>query len=428
MMTYSFGGRTLAGALRHPADEMVRPHLGIKVSLRAVGLFMAGMVTVSGHVGNGLAYFGPLTVLPTVALSFALLAFVLLVPRSGGGGRAILTVLATLVITAPGFLYAGSHEYAAGKVSGLLTVVLPLLIVVSFFTQKPSDLQPFWLGIYTLATFGVCIGMFELVSGVDIGLRGADTGASLNPIAAGRLGGTIILITVLGRVQYVPRLLQYVFALLGLGVLLGAASRGPLLALIIAVICTTWGYRALRGRLAFVAGAVSVAVVVGLGNLVLSESADRLLSSGNDSGAGGRSSLWGLAFRSLKIWPEGIGWGNYSADGLLQGAAEYPHNFLLELALEAGVVAALCAVILFAFVARRLWKNMRFIGPLPFALLVFWFVTAQFSSDMNGNRVFIVILFGLYAAFRNETTAMFDLAADQIRDQPLLREESDGRP
>ncbi len=412
-------GGQLRGALVDADEQMVRPRLGLNVSLRSLGLFAAGLVTVSGHVGNGLEYFGPLTFLPTLAIGLALLSFVFLVPRGEGLSRALTTVAGALLVAAPGFLFAGKHLYATGKVSGLFTVVIPLILVVSYFTRKPSDLDAFWLGLYLLASIGVGVAVFELISGVDIGLRGSDTGASLNPIAAGRLGGTIVLITVLGRVQYVPRAIQYVVALLGLGVLLGAASRGPLLALMVAVTLTALSYRALRGRLAVAATIVALALIGGVGNVVLAESADRLTSATNDEGAAGRSALWDQAIQGIKIWPEGVGWGNYSAEGLLQGTGEYPHNFFLELAVEAGFIAAFCFALLFAFVAYRLWKNLRFVGPLPFALLMFWFVTAQFSSDINGNRVFILILFGLFAAFRNQTTAMFDIAPLEVSGEQL---------
>jgi hypothetical protein len=406
----------LLSVFGRPVDELVRPRLGIRVSLRAVGLFMAGIVTISGHVGTGLDLFGPLAMLPTVALLSAVGCLVLLLPRSDGGGRALLTVFAVLVVTAPGILLAGDHEYASAKLAGLVTIVLPLLVIVSFLTRKPSDLEAYWLAIYLLASLGVGVAFYEAVSGVDIGMRGADTGASLNPIAAGRLGGTVILITLLGRVQYVPRVLQLLFSLLATWVLLGAASRGPLLALIVAVVATTWGYRALRGRMAVGAAIVAVALIAGVGNVVLSESAERLTSANNDRGDAGRSALWERAIEGIADFPEGAGWGAFSPDGRIGASGDYPHNIVLEMALEAGMVAAVSLLLLIAFVGQRLWRNMRFIGPMHFALLVFWLVTAQFSSDMNGNRVFLVTLFGLYAAFRNETAAMFDLAADQERD------------
>ena len=211
-------------------DGPLREH----ITLRSAALFGAGLVTVSGHVGLGLGLLGPLAVLPTLALGVAVLCFFLLLPSRNGGGRGVLIVFATVLVASPGFALIGDHTYAEDKLDGMLTVLLPLLVVVAFCARVPSDIDYFWRGVYTLAVFGVLVGFFEVVSGVDIGQRGSDSEGSLNPIAAGRLGGSVILYSAFKRVKVIPLALQAVFIVAGAGVLLGAASRGPLLALIVA--------------------------------------------------------------------------------------------------------------------------------------------------------------------------------------------------
>jgi hypothetical protein len=383
------------------ADEQVRRHLRMSVPLRSVGLFCAGMATISGHVGNALGLFGPLLLLPTIALGLTVLCFVLLQPRGDGGGKALLLVMGALIVTAPGFVWAGDHLYATEKVNGLLTILLPLIVVVSILIRHPDDLRVFWMGVLTLAIIGVLVGFFEIVSGVDIGQRGSDNDGSLNPIAAGRLGGTVIIAMFFGKIRAIPFPAQAGLVVCGAGVLLGAASRGPLLALILAIGLTAAGYRAWRGKVALVAMAVGIAMTAGVGNLVLKESGDRLLDSGNDGGGSGRSSLWALAFEKIQIFPQGVGWGQFSDRGTIGAPGEYPHNFFLELGLEAGVIAMVTCILFVWFTFRMLWKSMGDVGPMVFALVAFWLITAQFSSDMNGNRVFVVALFGSYAAFRS---------------------------
>ncbi len=396
------------------------------IELRPLGLFFAGMVTISGHVGLGLGLLGPLVALPTLALGLAAVIFLLLLPGRNGGGQGILAVLGGFVITAPGFVLAGSHEYAADKVFNMFAIVLPLLLFVSFFARSPSDMNHFWRGVYSLAAFGVLVAVLDLAGGVDIGARGSGNEGFLNPIAAGRLGGTVVLWTAFGQVKRIPLPIRGGLILMSAAVLLSAASRGPLLALLIALGLTGLGYRALRGKMLVAAIGAGAALVVGLGNVVLQESGDRILDGGDEGGSQSRSFLWGQAIDAIKIWPEGIGWGQFSEQGLIGANADYPHNFVLELALEAGVIAALCFLLFLGVVLRKLWFNLERIGPQHFALLVFWAVTAMFSSDMNGNRVLLIILFGLFAAFRFEN-------ADQIQEgrqssSPELTDEHAGWP
>ncbi len=385
-----------------PASTTGRKRITSGVALRPLGLFFAGVVTISGHVGLGLGLLGPLSALPTLALGITALLFLMLLPGRNGGGSGLLAVLAAFVIASPGFLFAGSHEYATDKVSAMFTIVLPLLLSVSFLARAPQDLNSFWRGVYGLAVFGVLVAFVDLVSGVDIGARGSDVDSLLNPIAAGRLAGTVVLWTLFGRVRRITGLGRAALVLMSLAVLLSAASRGPLLALLIALGLTGLGFRALRGKMLVGAVVAGVALIVGVGNLVLAESGDRILAGGDEGGTGSRSFLWGQAIDAIKVWPEGIGWGQYSAEGKIGAAAEYPHNFLLELAMEAGVIAGICFLLFFVMVLRKLWFEMERVGPQHFALLVFWFVTAMFSSDMNGNRVLVIALFATFAAFRHE--------------------------
>ncbi len=383
-----------------PVKQLDEPPIEPGDGIRFVGLTAAGIVAISGHVGLGLALLGPGAILPTIALGVAVGCFLLALPSGSGGGSALVPVLVGLVLAMPGFLLIDNSEVASEKLSGIVEILIPLCVTVAFLTRRPSDLNYFWRGVFGLAAFGVLVVAAEIAAGVDIGMRGSDAQGALNPIAAGRLGATVVIWIMFGGATKLPKIMRIGLTIAGAAVLLGAASRGPLLALIVAVFLSGIRYRVLRGRLAAVVTIATLAVMAGLGNAVLAESGERILSNTGETGSTSRSALWGEAIHNIKIWPEGIGFGQFAESGKIGSLADYPHNLILELALEAGVLAAFVFVLGIGYVGKRVWSSTATCGARHFALLTFWAFTSMFSSDINGNRVLIIALFGLIAAYR----------------------------
>jgi len=89
----------------------------------------------------------------------------------------------------------------------------------------------------------------------------------------------------------------------------------------------------------------------------------------------------------------------------------YPHNLFLELGSEMGIFAAVAFLALAFFAFREIIRQMRepfasfnFLAPTVFLLLIYVFLDAMVSGDMNDLR-FMWFVFGLPYVLRNLASA-----------------------
>lgn len=200
-----------------------------------------------------------------------------------------------------------------------------------------------------------------------------------------------------------PRIWQWVstggFALL-LMVSLGTGSRGPIVSVGVAISVVLLVSRFFRGKRPQGVLVASVMVLFGVFAAVRTggDGVGRVLSflAGEDeSGGSGRDVLYGYAVDEFLSRPLGIGWGEYNYFG-----HTYPHNLILEVGVEGGFIVL---GVLLVFLCGSLWCGYRIsdstAGLTIFALLVFSFCNAMLSSDINGNRLLWVMIFGSLAAY-----------------------------
>jgi O-antigen ligase len=97
----------------------------------------------------------------------------------------------------------------------------------------------------------------------------------------------------------------------------------------------------------------------------------------------------------------------------------YPHNLFLELGSEMGILAAVAflALAFFAFreIIRQMWKpfsSFNSLAPTVFLLLIYVFLDAMVSGDMNDLR-FMWFVFGLPYVLRNLAAASPVLSLEQ---------------
>jgi O-antigen ligase len=178
--------------------------------------------------------------------------------------------------------------------------------------------------------------------------------------------------------------------------LAGAGSRGPVVGFafgLLTLLGLSATNRRSRRRLLVVAGVLLLAIIA-VPLVVPSSSIARSLSTiiGSASGlsSNGRSQLWAISLASFShhLWLGlGTGGGATLVPGLL-----YPHNLLLEIATELGIVGIVVLLLIlggFIQALGRCWRMTggpeRLIGALLIAMFVTALVNAQFSDPIQSN-------------------------------------------
>ena len=181
--------------------------------------------------------------------------------------------------------------------------------------------------------------------------------------------------------------------------LLAIGSKGPIQALALGsvVIMALQLRRMSPGTAGRVVGIV-IAGVVALAFVWSSVplwSRQRILQFASGNSAGSRFQAWNFTWSNLSGSPFGNGWGSWDLDSPIP--IVYPHNLVLEVWYEAGLLglAAILVMIVVAVVrSLALYDVDRDLATMVLALVSFWVFAAQVSSDVNGNK----LLFGMLVA------------------------------
>ena len=165
--------------------------------------------------------------------------------------------------------------------------------------------------------------------------------------------------------------------------LLSIGSRGPIIGAAVGLVVWVLMRGLLRARtvgVIMVAALVAVVAVdrasdAALSRLVLEDPA--------------RRELWSIARRAFVENPFGLGWGDYATISVID---EYPHNLVLELSSELGLLGLASILVLVVAVCLRAWRSrsqpeVRVVAAIAVVMLV----GQQFSSDLT-NRLFWIAI------------------------------------
>lgn len=209
-----------------------------------------------------------------------------------------------------------------------------------------------------------------------------------NIIELGRIAALGVLVSaVLAIVQGKPKLL--LAAAPCAYVALATGSRGPLVGLLVAGAYLALGVRLRRRRrhraVRIASMVVLIASVAAAWSSAPDESLDRF-SFVHDRNSELRSRMFDEAVSLSMRTPGGLGWGQFgeAVDWLHDDA--YPHNMLLEIWVEGGLVAGLGMVLLIAWPLVGLWRSRDPLGRLVGATLAYWLIAASFSGSFFFNR------------------------------------------
>ncbi len=211
-----------------------------------------------------------------------------------------------------------------------------------------------------------------------------------------------VLFSIRRKNLLIVRLFLIFFALISIFFAVSTGSRGPILAAIMSLFITVMlapGFKRYRLRVMSVLALIGIAAIPFIrGNAA--EGAGRissLLAGEGDTSTEARERLWGSAYRTMGENPFfGIGWGAFS-----ERFGTYPHNLVLELTAEAGIIITTIFIVFIIFsLVRSLRAAIDIDNIIFFCLLLFSFIMAMVSNDFNGNRLLLVCLFNSWATTR----------------------------
>jgi O-antigen ligase len=305
-----------------------------------------------------------------------------------------LLLLVWLVVRLPG---SPDGAYGSQKLQLFLFVNGASLLAGVVIARRPRD---FALFLQLMLAMSVASG-FVLARQVASGTAQQFSSdrfviaSTYDPIQIARamgLGLLIALALVLGGARAWQRTVALLATPLLTVAFFAAGSRGPLLGLIAGALVlgalSLHSAEARRRLLLIVPVGLLAAFVVG--RVVPGQSITRVLSflSGSDTQGEDRITLWHEAWHVAGDHPVfGLGTGGF---GSLSDLYNYPHNIVLEVAAELGVVGViLLGAIVWTGAAQayRAWRasDRRVEAGFALALLAYALLNAMFSGDISGN-------------------------------------------
>lgn len=293
-----------------------------------------------------------------------------------------------------------AESYGSIKMQLYIADVLIAFIGAIFVGSCREDLDIFLLATFAILAGGAFLFSFNLVTGnahALIAERFSLT-AQEYPIYLARDSADGLLIAIyliLAATRVRVRLLAIAATPTLIVAMIAAGSRGPVVAFVfgfVALIALVAANGRARRRLAFVAGVLLVSIVV-VPLVVPGSSIGRSLSTilGSSSGlsSNGRSELWALALNAFNQHPlAGVGWGGFSA----LSTELYPHNILLEVSAELGILGVIFVVGIVVSAVMKLvdmWRipdgGDKLVIALIASLLLTAFVNALFSGSIQDN-------------------------------------------
>ncbi len=289
-----------------------------------------------------------------------------------------------------------AEEYGSTKLQLYIADTLSYLIGALFVGYSRKDLKLFLNLIFAILAGGALLFVADLLSGSarTVVPGRFSLAAQEYPIYLARASADGILIAIyffLASTRARPRFWAAAMSPALLVAMLAAGSRGPVLAFAFGLM-TLVGLAAaspqVRRRLIGVAGVMLIAVAV-VPLVVPASSVSRALSTilGTSTGlsSNGRAELWAAALAAFSRHPlVGVGWGGFAA---ISPSELYPHNLLLESAVELGVLGLASVVgIIGGMIGRMVaaWRAALGTEKLEFALLISLLMTSIVNALISG--------------------------------------------
>jgi len=321
--------------------------------------------------------------------------------RNGRIRTQVIWILVLFLAISSAMMWTEFTPYAIEKVTRLFTLSLIAALLPAFILTRLQDVRLFVTSIIAIGALIAVAGLIQLATGETI--HGRITGISADTISLGRntgiaLVGLYTVVSCSGKSKIWLALLCLPLLL----VLVASGSRGPTLFALGVIVFVTirWTRKSMRGILIALALLVSTALVVNHDPPILPRlSTDRIvqfMEQRFDSSAEERVRAGRAAFHQICNSPFGLGIAGFARVYNFGSATDrvYPHNIVLEVAVENGWLVGILFIFIIALGVLRGYRAAVTEPALRpfFAIFVFAFCNALVSGDMNDNRIVYALL------------------------------------
>jgi len=333
--------------------------------------------------------------------------------------KVIYTFLIYILILSFSFLYTVSPNYGIEKIARFVVFGVPMFFSPFLLLYTPQDSKRLGrMFIFVTMVLIVVVILRLIYLGITGGfltylLRVSVLNA--NPIQLGRylsIGATMMFVYMLRKDWKKSILYLIIFFIFLLG-MVATGSRGPLVSLFIGCIIYALIFEP-KNRSKLLIYSTLALISVLLLFFILPESITKRFFDITGGGVlitprgikrvstvATRLSFWHMSYSSwissLKLNLFGLGAGGFSNLFIWRDWHWYPHNLFFETLAELGTVGLIILVLLFYYSFKSIRKGLfrqQLTEHSAFwvASMIVMFMAAQFSGDINDNRVFWMLL------------------------------------
>lgn len=372
--------------------------------LRVAGVIGLLGLTVGGYVAGVPAVMATLPLSP-ILLGAMLTLLCILIRPAGEPIRwpdvlLLLTLYALLLPATLGLSH--SSEYVSEK-RQLIWTLTPLSLIGGAIVLSSKKSRALWVGA-TVLYGAIYFALAQLYPSTDflqtdrLVVEGGTTIGGGRALAAAAVALGALAFGIGSKNRHLALLLFLGAGLFG-AAMLTSGSRGPLVGVLVALLAAALVGTGKAKRAGWLVVAAALAYVAWLQAGAWGLLSDRLTTL-QDNSAQLRVYLFETAWTSFISNPFGAGWGALEARYALVGQ-QYPHNALLEVGAEGGILALSAVLTLFVVGLRRQSKAADKGAPVEralFALLVFYMTSVMVSGDINSNRILWACLGAAFVA------------------------------
>jgi O-antigen ligase len=335
----------------------------------------------------------------------------------------IITYLFFVGVVAFSYAYSLAPEYGFSELTHFLVIGSALYFSSLFLVRSENDIRHFTTSALLLSVILTAQRFVDVMHYSETALPGEGAVEDLTRIGAGGLLGMTMLLLLLTptsmRVRVPRQLLLLCIPWLAAGLTLSVA-RGPLLSFFLIVVISLFASKRDTGllpRKLIAVGLVLLLIPTFLVSLSWlqnfapgkvegkKEELAKLLEFSNPGGsAGGRLELYSKALEGFAEKPfMGWGLGSFSVYETGVDTREYPHNLVLQIAMEQGL-AGLVALAVFSVALVGALKKTVAATQGEWVFLV-WIVlylisTSMFSGDLDDQRPLVLWCGMAFASWR----------------------------